>query len=39
MKACPSYPKLFQTRALSGGGKKNQEISSKREPCLDCTVG
>jgi len=22
MKACPSYPKLFQTRALSGGGKK-----------------
>lgn len=22
MKACPSYPKLFQTRALSGGGQK-----------------
>lgn len=22
MKACPSYPKLFQTRALSGGRKK-----------------
>lgn len=38
MKACPSYPKLFQTRALSGG-QKNQEITSKHKTYLDCTVG
>lgn len=29
MKAYTSYPKLFQTRALSGGGQKNQEITSE----------